>query len=70
MYVLHHCKYILICIIDVIVDDFDGFDLFFVFFLRLDNLPSRKILFFLHRHEKLVFCYFHSRFQLNFTFIF
>ena len=29
VYVLHHCKYIAICSIDVIVDDFDRFDLFF-----------------------------------------
>ena len=28
-YVLHHCKYIAICSIDVIVDDFDRFDFFF-----------------------------------------
>ena len=32
VYVLHHCKYIAICSIDVIVDNFDGFNLFFVFF--------------------------------------
>ena len=32
VYVFHHCKYIAICSIDVIVDDFDRFDLFFVFF--------------------------------------
>ena len=29
VYVLHHCKYIAICSIDVIVDDFDRFDFFF-----------------------------------------
>ena len=35
-YVLHHCnKYIAICSIDVIVDNFVRFDLFFAFFLRL-----------------------------------
>ena len=28
-YVLHHCKYIAICSIDVIVDDFDMFNWFF-----------------------------------------
>ena len=32
VYVLHHCKYIAICSIDVIVDYFDRFDLFFCFF--------------------------------------
>ena len=32
VYVFHHCKYILICSIDVIVDDFDRFGLFFCFF--------------------------------------
>ena len=32
-HVLHHSKYIAICSIDVIVDDFDRFDLFFFFFL-------------------------------------
>ena len=30
--VLHHCKYIAICSIDVIVDNFDRLDLFFCFF--------------------------------------
>ena len=53
VYVLHHCKYILICIIDVIVDDFDGFDLF-LFFFEIDNLPSRKFCF-LTSSRKLVF---------------
>ena len=28
-YLLHHCKYIAVCSIDVIVDDFDRFDFFF-----------------------------------------
>ena len=32
VYVLHHCKYIAICSIDVIVDNFDKFDFFFCFF--------------------------------------
>ena len=32
LYVLRHCKYTAICSIDVIVDDFDRFDFFFVFF--------------------------------------
>ena len=29
VYVFHHCKYIAICSIDVIVDDFDRFDMLF-----------------------------------------
>ena len=29
VYVLHHCKYIAICSIDVIVDDLDRFDFFY-----------------------------------------
>ena len=29
VYVLHHCKLIAICSIDVIVDDYDRFDFFF-----------------------------------------
>ena len=32
VYVLHHCKYIAICSIDVTVDDFDRFDLLYVVF--------------------------------------
>ena len=52
VYVLHHCKYIAICSIDVIVHDFDRFDLFF----EIDNLPSPKICF-LTLSRKLV-CYF------------
>ena len=60
VYVLHHCKYILICSIDVIVDDFDGFDLFF--FLRLTICQVLNFVF-LHRHETL-YLLFHSRFSL------
>ena len=37
VYVLHHCKYIAICSIDVIVDDFDRFDLFLLLFFVLDR---------------------------------
>ena len=48
VYVLHHCKYIAICSIDVIVDDFDRFDLFF--FLRLTICQVLNFVF-LHRHE-------------------
>ena len=42
-YVLHHCKYIAICSIDVIVDDFGRFDFFF--FFEIDNLPRPKFCF-------------------------
>ena len=31
VYVLHNCKYIAICTIDIILDDFDRFNLFFCF---------------------------------------
>ena len=46
VYVLHHCKNIAICSIDVIVDDFDRFDLLLFFFLfEIDNLSSPKFCF-------------------------
>ena len=61
-YVLHHCKYIAICSIDVIVDDFDRFDLLFVFFLRL-TISQVLNFAFLHRHENS-YLLFHSRFTL------
>ena len=48
VYVLHHCKYIAICSIDVIFDDFDRFGLFF--FLRLTICQVLKFVF-LHGHE-------------------
>ena len=48
LYVLHHCKYIAICSIDVIVDVFDRFDFFF--FLRLSICQVLKFAF-LHRQE-------------------
>ena len=62
MYVLHHCKYIAICSIDVIVDDFDRFDLFF--FFEIDYLPSPKFCF-VTSSRKLVFVILFP-FQLNF----
>ena len=62
VYVLHHCKYIAICSIDVIVDDFDRFDLFFCFFLRLTICQVRNFAFLL-RHENS-YLLFHSRFSL------
>ena len=65
VYVLHHCKYIAICSIDVTVDDFDRFDLFF---FELDNLPSPKF-YFLTLSQKLIFAI-SFLFQLNFIYIF
>ena len=60
VYVLHHCRYIAIRSIDVILDYFDRFDLFF--FLRL---AIRQVLHFvfLHRHENS-YLLFLSRFNL------
>ena len=55
VYLLHHCKYIAVCSIDVIVDDFD-------FFLRLTICPVLNFVF-LHRHENS-YLLFHSRFSL------
>ena len=62
--VLHHCKYIAICGSDVIVDDFDRFDLFFcvLFFLRLKICQVLNFVF-LHCHENS-YLLFHSRFSL------
>ena len=56
VYVLHHCKYIEICTIDVIVDDFDWFYLFFCLFFEIDNLPCPKFCF-LISSRKLLFIY-------------
>ena len=61
VYVLHHCKYIAICSIDVIVDDFDMLDFFF-FFLRLTICQVLKFVF-LHCHENS-YLLFHSHFSL------
>ena len=63
-YVLYNCKYIAICSIDVIVDNFNRFDLFF---LRLTICQVLDFVF-LHRHENF-YLLFHSRFSL-FLFIF
>ena len=68
VYVLHHCNYIAICSSDVIVDDFDRFDLFFVCFFEIDSLPSPKFCF-LTSSRKLVFAI-SFPFQLNFIYIF
>ena len=54
VYILHHCKYIAICSIDVIVDDFDRFDLFF---LRLTICQILNFAFFCIV-IKTHFCYF------------
>ena len=66
VYVLHHCKYIAICSIDVILDDFDRFDLFFCF-LRLTVCQVLNFVF-MHCHENS-YLLLHSRFNL-FLFIF
>ena len=50
VYTLHHSNYIVSCSINVMVDDFDKFDLFFFFYFEIDNL-SRRILFFFHPQE-------------------
>ena len=64
VYVLHHCKHIAICSINVIVDDFDRFDLFFcsLFFMRLTICQILNFVF-LHRHKNS-YLLFHSRFSL------
>ena len=62
VYVLHHCKYIAISSIDVIVDDFDRFDLFLLFFLRLTICQVLNFAF-LHCHENL-YLVFHYHFSL------
>ena len=49
-YVLHHCKYIAICSIDVIVEDFDRFD-FFLSFLRLTICQVLNFVFVLRREN-------------------
>ena len=63
-YLLHHRKYIAVCSIDVIVDDFDRFD----FFFEIGYLPSPKFCFFTSS-RKLVFAI-SFLFQLNFIYIF
>ena len=61
VYLLHHCKCIAICSIDVIVDDFNRFDLLFLF-LRLTICQVLNFVF-LHRHKNS-YLLFHSRFSL------
>ena len=69
VYVFHHCKYIAICSIGVIVDDFDRFDLFFCsFFFEIDNLPSPKFCFLASSWKLALAISF--PFQLNFIYIF
>ena len=65
-YALHHCKYIAICSIDVIIDGFDRINLFFLF--EIDNLPSPKFCF-LTSSRKLVIAISFA-FQLIFIFSF
>ena len=64
LYVLYHCTYIALCSIDVMVDNFDRFDLFFFCFFEIDTLPSPKFCF-LTSSRKLVFAI-SFPFQLNF----
>ena len=61
VYLLHHSKYTAISSINVIVDDFDRFDLFF-FILRL-TICEVVNLFFFHRSEN-PYLLFHSHFSL------
>ena len=67
-------KCIAFCGIDVIVDDFDRFDLLFCFvlfiyfFFEIGNLPSPKFCF-LTSSQKLVFAI-SFPFRLNFIYIF
>ena len=63
VYLLLHCKYIAVCSIDVIVDDFDRFG----FLFEIDYLPSPKFCFFTSS-RKLVFAILFP-FQLNFLFL-
>ena len=70
VYELHHSKYIAICSIDVMVDNFDRFDLFFLFYFEIDNFPSR-IFFLLPSLRKSVFAIsfpFQPNFILYFSF--
>ena len=53
---LHHSKYIATCSIDVMVDDFDRFDLLF-FYFEIGNLPSLTQ-FFSSISTKIRICYF------------
>ena len=55
-----HCKYIAICSIDLMVDDFHRFDSFFNF--EIDNLSSGTFFFF-HPHKNS-YLLFHPRFSL------
>ena len=55
---LHHSKYIAICSIDVVVDDFDKLICFYFFNFEIDNLPSRT--FFSSLPMKVHICYFIS----------
>ena len=65
VHALHHSKYIAICSIDVMVDDFDRFDLFVFLNSRWKdefNLQSRTFFYLhLHNHSYLLF---YPRFSL------
>ena len=65
VYVLDHCKYIAICSIDVIVDDFDRLDLFFLIFFILRLTVCQVVnSVFSHRHENS-YLLFYSRFSIS-----
>ena len=65
VYVLYHCKYIAICSIDVIVHDFDRFD---VFFFEINNFLRSKFCFRTSSRKHVFAISF--LFQLNFNHIF
>ena len=50
VYALHHSKYIAICSIDVMDDDFDRLNLFCFFFISKLTI-CQVVLFFFHTHE-------------------
>ena len=66
VYALHHIKYISICSIDGMVDDFDRFN----FFCLVSRLKICQVVhfFFFHTHESL-YLLFHPRFN-SFLFIY
>ena len=62
VYVMHHCKYIAICSIDDIIDDFDRFDFFF---FRLTICQVLNCVF-VHRQENS-YLLFNSNFRFSLT---
>ena len=66
VYALHDSKYIAICSIDVMVDNFNRFELFCFFYFEVDNFPSRTLLL---SSQKFLFAI-SSPFRLNFFLVF